>query len=75
MFLPLGQPSKASDGVSDIYELFIPKGTGVIIGFGETNRRKAIWGEDAWEWKPQRWLAPLPKSVTESPLPGPWSSL
>ena len=28
-----------------------------------SNDNKAFWGEDAYEWKPERWLDPLPRAV------------
>ncbi|KAF9229902.1 hypothetical protein BU15DRAFT_57751, partial [Melanogaster broomeanus] len=34
-----------------------------------------VWGEDALEWKPDRWLKPLPLSVTEAHVPGIYSHL
>ncbi|KAI0039847.1 hypothetical protein FA95DRAFT_1503644, partial [Auriscalpium vulgare] len=34
----------------------------------------AIWGPDAEEWKPERWLAPLPKTVEEARIPGIYSN-
>ena len=39
------------------------------------NRSKAIWGEDAEEWKPERWLSPLPESVAEAKVPRIYSNL
>ena len=53
----------------------VPKDTTVVIGILSANRNRAIWGEDAAEWKPERWLSPLPKAVTEARIPGIYSSL
>lgn len=53
----------------------IPKGTNVLVGVRACNRNKALWGEDAEEWKPERWLAPLPKAVEDAAIPGVYSNL
>lgn len=34
-----------------------------------------IWGVDANEWKPERWLTELPPSVAEARVPGVYSNL
>ncbi|KAJ3478664.1 hypothetical protein NLI96_g9603 [Meripilus lineatus] len=44
-------------------------------GILESNRNKAIWGEDALEWKPERWLSPLPGTIAEARIPGVYSNL
>lgn len=67
--LPLSEPITGIDG-SKIREVHVPKDTTIIVGILSSNRNKAIWGEDALEWKPERWLNPLPKSVTEAKIPG-----
>ncbi|KAI0754283.1 cytochrome P450 [Daedaleopsis nitida] len=72
--LPLGQPIRGRDG-SLIHEIPVPKDTTVIIGIRSSNQNKAIWGEDALEWKPERWLSPLPATVTEAKIPGIYSHL
>ena len=54
--------------------LFVPKGTAMGIGMLAANRYKALWGEDALEWKPERWLKPLPESVTSAKMPGVYSN-
>ena len=56
-------------------EIFVPKDTSVAVGLLASNRNKAIWGEDAEEWKPERWLSPLPESVGEAHVPGIYSNL
>ncbi|KAI0754292.1 cytochrome P450 [Daedaleopsis nitida] len=72
--LPLSQPIKGIDG-SMINEIPIPKDTTVVVGLLASNCNKAIWGEDAMEWKPERWLSPLPESVTAAKIPGIYSNL
>ncbi|EJF59821.1 cytochrome P450 [Dichomitus squalens] len=72
--LPLSKPIRGVDGTM-IHEIFVPKDTVVAIGLLASNRSKAIWGEDAEEWKPERWLSPLPESVAEAKVPGIYSNL
>ncbi|CCM02686.1 uncharacterized protein FIBRA_04792 [Fibroporia radiculosa] len=72
--LPLSEPVVANDG-SLINELPISKGTNVLIGVLGCNANKALWGEDAFDWKPERWLSPLPSAVTKNPIPGVYSNL
>ena len=56
-------------------EIVIPKGTVIFLGLLAINVSPAIWGPDAGEWKPERWLAPLPQSVVEARIPGVYSSM
>ncbi|KAF7760629.1 hypothetical protein Agabi119p4_10038 [Agaricus bisporus var. burnettii] len=34
----------------------IPSGTILFVGIAGSNRSQAVWGDDAQEWKPERWL-------------------
>ena len=54
-------------------EVAVPKGSQIVINLRAVNTYKAIWGEDALEWKPERWLNPLPRSVEEARIPGIYS--
>jgi cytochrome P450 len=71
----LSEPVKSDDGTAIIREIPIRKGQNLIVGFGAVNKLKTIWGEDAYEWKPERWLEPLPASVTDARIAGVYSSL
>ncbi|KAI0928018.1 hypothetical protein AcW2_004165 [Taiwanofungus camphoratus] len=71
---PLSPPIRGVDGTM-MHEIHISKGTVVFIGVLASNRNKAVWGDDALEWKPERWLSPLPDSVAEARIPGVFSSL
>ncbi|KAI5123118.1 hypothetical protein M0805_001474 [Coniferiporia weirii] len=73
--LPLKWPIKAVDGKTDIREIMVPKGTVVLVSIPGANLSKAVWGEDAQEWKPERWLKPLPESVADAHLPGVYSQM
>lgn len=74
MILPLSEPICGEDGrmLSDIP---IAKGTVVHIGINGSNWNKALWGEDALEWKPERWINGLPSAVEEAKIPGVYSHL
>lgn len=72
--MPLGEPAQGIDG-SMISEVLVPKGSSVIIAIGACNRNKVIWGEDALEWKPERWLKPLPETVVSAHIPGIYANL
>lgn len=72
--MPLSQPIRGNDGTM-MDEILVPKGTGIIIGILACNRSRAIWGSDADEWKPERWLGPLPDSVVDARVPGIYSNL
>ena len=72
--MPLSTPIQGKDGKL-IHEIIVPKDTTIHIGIRESNRNKAVWGEDAYEWKPERWLKPLPRSVTDARIPGVYSNL
>ncbi|KAI0355907.1 cytochrome P450 [Trametes cingulata] len=74
MILPLSEPIRGVDGTL-ISEIHVPKDTVVHVGVMGSNLNKKIWGDDAWEWKPERWLAPLPEAVTEAHIPGVYSNL
>ena len=72
--LPLSEPVRGLDGTM-MSEVPIPKDTTVFVGVYSSNTRKALWGEDAYEWKPERWLHPLPEAVKEAHIPGVYSHL
>ncbi|PCH33098.1 hypothetical protein WOLCODRAFT_147202 [Wolfiporia cocos MD-104 SS10] len=72
--LPLHQPINGQDGRT-ITEIPVPAGSEVIVGILGCNTSRYIWGDDALEWKPERWLSPLPDSVINAPIPGVYSSL
>lgn len=56
-------------------EIPVPAGTMLILGLRSSNRCKDIWGDDALEFKPERWLSPLPSTVMEAKVPGVYSHL
>ena len=56
-------------------EIVIPRGAVVFSHFQASNVNKALWGEDAGDWKPERWLASLPEVLEEAHIPGVYSNL
>ncbi|KAH6910598.1 cytochrome P450 [Coprinopsis sp. MPI-PUGE-AT-0042] len=72
--LPLLKPIRGTDG-KDITELFVRKGLTIFISIIGWNRNRDVWGLDALEWKPERWLNDLPRAVTDAKVPGVYSNL
>lgn len=72
--LPLSEPVRGLDGTM-MLEVPIPKDTTVFVGIYTSNTRKALWGEDAYEWRPERWLSRLPDAVLDAKIPGVYSNL
>ncbi len=73
--MPLQSPIEAVDGKTKISNVLAKKNTDIIISIIGANLDKTIWGDDAEEWKPERWLEPLPESVAAARLPGVYSSM
>ncbi|KAI9458422.1 cytochrome P450 [Lactarius psammicola] len=69
VMLPLSSPIHDVDG-HEVHEIFVPKNTNVFVQMYNLNRDPSIWGSDAAEWKPERWLAPLPESVAKANIQG-----
>ena len=72
--LTLAQPLKLEDG-RYVNTIPVAKNQNLFVGIATSNRDRRIWGEDADEWKPERWLSPLPESVADSKSPGIYSHL
>ena len=53
----------------------VGKGMRVLTDLEASNCNKELWGEDAYEWKPERWLKPLPSALEEAHIPGVYSHL
>lgn len=47
----------------------MPRGTLVFLGLRDLNRCTLYWGADAHEWKPARWLKPLPDALLAAHVP------
>ncbi|GAB1526240.1 hypothetical protein RhiTH_009407 [Rhizoctonia solani] len=73
--LPLHYPVKTKDGEFTLSTIRISKGTTLHIALRAANKDKRTWGADAEEFKPERWLEPLPASVSDARTPGIYSSM
>ncbi|KAJ3921771.1 cytochrome P450, partial [Lentinula edodes] len=72
--VPLSRPVRDADG-NEVTEIFLPKATTVMISIMNANRDPKLWGPDVLEWKPERWLSPLPEAIMNSKMPGVYSHL
>ncbi|KAF6751311.1 cytochrome P450 [Ephemerocybe angulata] len=72
--LPVSKPIITKDG-REINEVFVPKGTMLFLSLHQCNREPEIWGPDAAEWNPERWMSPLPSTVTDARIPGIYSNM
>lgn len=72
--LPFSRPIKGNDGTY-MREVLVPKNTNVFVSILNSNRDPETWGDDALQWKPERWLSPLPQSVVDAEIPGVYSHL
>ncbi|KAJ7451486.1 cytochrome P450 [Mycena galericulata] len=64
--VPLQRPIKGKSGKT-YTSVHIPANTDVCVGIIGANKDKAIWGQDADEWKPSRWLSEMPAAVQDLP--------
>ncbi|KAJ3556986.1 hypothetical protein NM688_g1720 [Phlebia brevispora] len=69
--IPLNKPF--TDRYGEVHDsIAIAKGDAVMIPILILNRSKALWGEDALEFKPERWENP-PEAIAS--IPGVWGNL
>ncbi|KAH8102301.1 cytochrome P450 [Cristinia sonorae] len=69
--IPVGKPYRDRYGV-ERDSISVAKGDFIMLPILAINRSKTIWGEDAHEFKPERWVNP-PEAV--SGIPGVWGHL
>ncbi|KAJ7031887.1 cytochrome P450 [Mycena alexandri] len=72
VMVPLTYPIRSTIAGEEVKELLIKEGTTVYLGLSSANRSTAIWGPDAAEFKPERWLK---RTQVESKLPGTYSGM
>ncbi|CAA7266052.1 unnamed protein product [Cyclocybe aegerita] len=72
--LPLSEPIKGLNG-EEINEIPVPKNTSICVSILASNRNPKLWGPDSYEWKPERWLNPLPQPLIDAHIPGVYSHL
>ncbi|KAI0669375.1 cytochrome P450 [Trametes maxima] len=73
-YLPLTTPVRSLDGTV-MTEVPVPRGTVMILNLTGCNTDFELWGEDAYEWKPERWLGPPTQALENSRVPGVYSNL
>ncbi|KAJ6449850.1 cytochrome P450, partial [Mycena sanguinolenta] len=61
--LPLSKPMLGTDGKLHT-QISVTKGTMVVINIASSNRRKDVWGDDAEDFNPGRWLSTEDKAIT-----------
>ncbi|KAF8638899.1 hypothetical protein AX17_001950 [Amanita inopinata Kibby_2008] len=69
--VPLGHPIKGKDGRSREY-IRVQRGQTVFIPLQAVNSLVEIWGEDAQEFKPERWDS-IPDAANS--IPGAWGNI
>ncbi|KIM49563.1 hypothetical protein M413DRAFT_21761 [Hebeloma cylindrosporum] len=69
--LPLGEPVKDKSG-NVLDSIKVKKGQTLLIPILALNRSKAIWGDDASEFKPERWEN-VPEAAAA--IPGVWGNM
>ncbi|KAI0689235.1 cytochrome P450 [Cytidiella melzeri] len=72
VILPLSNPITGIDGRT-MNQIVVPNGTFIMVATRACNRNKALWGDDAHQWKPERWLSPLPETILKAKIPGVYS--
>jgi cytochrome P450 len=63
--IPLSQPVTLRDG-REVDHITIKKGQELHIPILAINKSKDLWGEDAEDFRPERWLEGLPSQVTDN---------
>ncbi|KZS96623.1 cytochrome P450 [Sistotremastrum niveocremeum HHB9708] len=69
--IPFGAPVTDRNG-TEISEVRVQRGDGINIPIITLNRSTEFWGEDAMQFRPERW-ADLPEAVMN--IPGVWGGL
>lgn len=72
--LLLSKPIRALDGTL-LSAIPVTKGMWIIADVQASNCNKELWGDDADEWRPERWLSPLPSALEDARIPGVYSHL
>ncbi|KAJ8086648.1 hypothetical protein PM082_005471 [Marasmius tenuissimus] len=73
--IPILYPVRSADGKTTVNYVAVEPKTELIISIISYNRNKLVWGEDAEEWNPERWLEPTRKSVVDAKLPAQYANM
>ncbi|KAG9009835.1 hypothetical protein FRB93_005106 [Tulasnella sp. JGI-2019a] len=68
--LPLLNPIRNPRTGEEVRSVMVKKGQTIHISHMAINRSKAMWGEDASEFKPERWISTVPASGKGGPVVG-----
>ena len=55
---PAGITKRVATRTTTILDQTIPKGTEIVVSMRAINHSKALWGPDATEFNPERWIGP-----------------
>ncbi|KAL9070873.1 MAG: hypothetical protein Q9157_005666 [Trypethelium eluteriae] len=55
---PAGITKRVATRTTTILDQVVPKGTEIVISMRAVNHSKALWGADATEFNPERWMGP-----------------
>lgn len=58
LYAPVPLTLRDTPAPTTILGQYVPRGTKIIISPWAVNYSKELWGEDAEEFKPERWMAP-----------------
>ncbi|KAG0694944.1 cytochrome P450 [Suillus ampliporus] len=61
--LPVQFPVRSSSG-AEVSAIVVPEKSFIVISILAANRNRTIWGDDAHEWKPERWLSSPGRNAT-----------
>jgi cytochrome P450 len=70
--IPLSRPYVDRSGVMRD-TISIKKGDNVMLPLSLVNCTESIWGPDAGQWRPERWMRSLPEEATK--VPGVWGNV
>ncbi|KAK4057130.1 hypothetical protein OIO90_001625 [Microbotryomycetes sp. JL221] len=54
--VPLSKPIKSADGSTELSNFQVKKGARIMVSIVAVNKDPSLWGDDADEFKPERWL-------------------
>lgn len=75
--IPYSEPADLASGDSQprVSSVTIPVGTTIFVGIAGSNSLESVWGPDAKEWKPERWLPTGDAAHHGVRLPGIYSGM
>ncbi|KAJ3724075.1 cytochrome P450 [Lentinula raphanica] len=72
--IPLSTPYTDRNGIVH-NDIQVSKGDTIFVPVLAVNRSKDLWGEDAKDFKPERWLTPASIPTAVSTIPGVWGNM